>query len=57
MTTPINIQLVDMNKPKADCGRLVDTVAAVLDDTNLQRLFVSTQRNNIKLCVTYGVVR
>ena len=57
MTIPINIQLVDMNKPKADCGRLADTVAAVLDGTNLQRLFVSTQRNNLKLCVTYGVER
>ena len=57
MTTKNYIQLLDMNKPKADCRQLVDTVAAVLDNTNLQRLFVSTQRNNLQICVKYAVER
>jgi len=57
MATQVNSQVIDMNKPEADCGRLLDTVAAVLDDTNLQRLFVSTQRNNLELCMKYAVER
>ncbi len=44
-----------MNKPEADCHQLVDTVAAVLGNTGLQQLFVSTQRNNLELCIKYAV--
>jgi len=57
LATQINSRVIDMNKPEADCGRLVDTVAAVLDNTNLQRLFVSTQRNNLELCMKFAVER
>jgi len=55
--TKVNIQVPDMNKPQADCRRLAETVAVVLDNTNLQRLFVSTQRNNLELCMKYAVKR
>ncbi|KAF8808200.1 GTP-binding protein [Phlegmacium glaucopus] len=52
-----HVYLRDMNKPGADCCRLVDTVAAVLNNTNLKQLFVSTQRNNLELCIKYAVER
>ncbi|KAF8815112.1 hypothetical protein BYT27DRAFT_7199608 [Phlegmacium glaucopus] len=50
-----HVYLRDMNKPGADCRQLADTVAAVLNNTNLKRLFVSTQRNNLELSITYAV--
>ncbi|KAF8797463.1 hypothetical protein BYT27DRAFT_7204554 [Phlegmacium glaucopus] len=50
-----HVYLRDMNKPGADCRQLVDTVAAVLNNTNLKRLFVSTQRNNLELCIMYAL--
>ena len=46
-----------MNKLETDCRELMETVAAVLDDDNLQRLFVSTQRNNLELCMKRAVKR
>ena len=57
LATQVNSQVIDMNKPEADCSQLVDTVAAVLDNTNLQRLFVSTQRNNLELCIKFTMER
>ncbi|KAF8800038.1 hypothetical protein BYT27DRAFT_7200510 [Phlegmacium glaucopus] len=50
-----HVYLRDMNKPGADCRQLADTVAAVLNNTNLKRLFVSTQRNNLELCIKYAL--
>ncbi|KAF8801440.1 hypothetical protein BYT27DRAFT_7198228 [Phlegmacium glaucopus] len=52
-----HVYLRDMNKPQADCHQLVDTVAAVLNNTNLKRLFVSMQRNNLELSIKYVVER
>ena len=45
----------DMDKAETDCRELTETVAAVLDDDNLQQLFVSTQRINLELCMDYAV--
>ena len=53
----IRIDGSDMNKPETDCRELTQTVAAVLGDDDLQRLFVSTQRNNLGLCVEYAIKR
>ena len=47
----------EMDKPEADCCQLMRTVASVLDNNNLQRLFVSTQRNNLELCMEWAVRR
>ena len=47
----------EMQKDETDCHELTRTVAAVLDDENLQRLFVSTQQNNLKLCIELAVER
>lgn len=55
MATQVNRQILDMNKPEADCRQLVDTVAAVLGKTELQQLFVSTQRNNLEICMKYAL--
>jgi hypothetical protein len=47
----------EMHKPETDCRELTQTVAVVLGDENLQRLFVSTQRNNLKLCIEFAMWR
>ena len=47
----------EMQRRETDCHELTRTVAAVLNDENLQRLFVSTQQNNLKLCIEMAVVR
>ena len=45
----------DMNMPDKDCHGLVEKTAAVLDDDNLQLLFVSSQQNSLELCITYAI--
>jgi hypothetical protein len=57
VSTAIKVDGSDMNKPETDCPELTHTVAAVLNNDNLQRLFVSTQRNNVKLCMEYAIKR
>jgi hypothetical protein len=57
VSTAIKVDSSDMNKPETDCRELTHTVAAVLNNDNLQRLFVSTQRNNVKLCMEYAIKR
>jgi hypothetical protein len=47
----------EMDKPETDCRKLTQTVAAVLDNDNLKRLFVSTQQNNLELCIELAVRR
>jgi hypothetical protein len=46
-----------MNKPETTCHELTKQTAAVLNDENLQLLFVSTQQNNLELCVEYAVMQ
>jgi hypothetical protein len=57
VSTAIKVDDTDMDKPETDCHELTDTVAAVLNNDNLQQLFVSTQRNNLKLCMEYVIKR
>jgi len=52
-----HVYLREMDKPETDCRELTQTVAAVLDDDNLKRLFVSTQQNNLELCIKLAVSR
>jgi hypothetical protein len=47
----------DMNRPDADCSELTRRTAAALDDIILQQIFVSTQRNNLELCIQYAMER
>ena len=44
-----------MYKPDANCHELIKQTAAVINDDTLQLLFVSTQRNNLELCVEYSI--
>ena len=41
----------------AGCNDLIEKTTAALSSENLQQLFLSTQQNNIELCVIYGVKR
>jgi hypothetical protein len=45
----------DMYKPDANCHELSKQTAAVINDDTLQHLFVSTQQNNLELCVEYSI--
>ena len=40
-----------MDLPETDCHELTERSAAAIDDPSLNRLFVSTQMNNLDLCV------
>ena len=42
-STQFDISTPDMNKPETNCRELTARTAAVLDNKNLQLLFVSTQ--------------
>ena len=46
-----------MHEPGASCNDLIEKTTAALSSENLQQLFLSTQQNNIELCVIYGVKR
>jgi len=52
-----HLYLCDMNKPEAKCPELTAQTASVLDNNILQQLFVSTQQNNLELCIEYAVKR
>jgi len=40
-----------MDLPETDCPELTHQTADAIDDTTLHELFVSTQMNNLDLCV------
>lgn len=40
-----------MDLPETDCHEVTEITANAIDDTSLYELFVSTQRNNLDLCV------
>jgi hypothetical protein len=46
---------IDMNMSQSHCNELVSETAAALDWKILQALFVSTQKNQIELCIKYGI--
>ncbi|KIM77679.1 hypothetical protein PILCRDRAFT_76386 [Piloderma croceum F 1598] len=52
-----HVYLRDLNKAETDCRELTETIAAVLGDDNLRRLFVSMQKNNLQLCMEYAIKR
>jgi len=47
--------LLDMDIPENDCPELSEKTANAIDDSSLQELFVSTQMNNLDLCVRSGL--
>ena len=40
-----------MDMPGNDCPEVTEKTADAIDDASLQELFVSTQMNNLNLCV------
>ena len=44
-----------MDMPGNDCPEVTEKTADAIDDASLQELFVSTQMNNLNLCVKAGV--
>jgi len=56
-STLFDISTPDMNKPETNCRELTARTAAVLDNKNLQLLFVSTQRNNLELSIEYAITQ
>jgi hypothetical protein len=47
--------LIDMDMPENDCPELAEKTADAINDISLQGLFVSTQMNNLGLCVKAGL--
>ncbi len=44
-----------MDMPESDCPELTEKTADIIDDATLKELFVTTQMNNLSLCVKYGL--
>jgi hypothetical protein len=44
-----------MDMPGNDCPELTEKTANAIDDASLQDLFVSTQMNNLDICVKAAV--
>ncbi|KAJ8585119.1 hypothetical protein M405DRAFT_797236 [Rhizopogon salebrosus TDB-379] len=49
------VRLAKMNIDESDCGPLLECTTGALGDEALQMLLISTQRTNLKLCITYAV--
>jgi len=49
------VRLEDMDMPEKNCPELTEKTADAIDDSSLKELFVSTQMNNINLCVKAGL--
>ncbi|KAF9461473.1 hypothetical protein BDZ94DRAFT_1167552 [Collybia nuda] len=49
------VNLQDINKPQKNCEALIKCTADVLDSNILQRVFISTQRNNLGLAKEYSL--
>ncbi|KAF8336703.1 hypothetical protein F5887DRAFT_1063198 [Amanita rubescens] len=45
------VQLEDMDLPEKNCAELTQQTADAIDDDSIHQLFVSTQMNNLDLCV------
>jgi len=46
-----------MHEPGADCKDLIETTTDALSSEELQQLFLSTQQNNVEVCIKYGIKR
>jgi hypothetical protein len=44
-----------MDMSENDCPELTEKTADVIDNANLQELFISTQMNNLDLCGKAGI--
>jgi hypothetical protein len=44
-----------MDMPEKGCPELTEKTADAIDDPSLQELFVTTQRNNLGICVKAGL--
>ncbi len=44
-----------MDVAENNCPKLTEQTADAIDDDSLLQLFVSTQRNNLDLCVKIGL--
>jgi hypothetical protein len=45
-----------MDKPEKSCPELTEETANAIDDMSLHELFVSSQMNNLDLCVKSALV-
>ena len=48
---------LDMQFPGADCRDLVSITTDALSNVTLEQLFVSTQQNNLQICIQYAIKR
>ena len=48
-------QILEMDKEENQCSELSEKTADILDNDALVNLFVSTQKNNLDLCITRGI--
>jgi len=44
-----------MHESGGDCNDLIEITAAALSSEELQQLFLSTQQNNVEICLKYGI--
>ncbi|KAF8628980.1 hypothetical protein AX14_011162 [Amanita brunnescens Koide BX004] len=49
------VQLQDMDMPENNCPELTERTADAVTDASMRQLFVSTQKNNLDLCVKYAL--
>lgn len=47
--------MIDMDMPESDCPELTEKTADIIDDTTLKGLFITTQMNNLSICVKYAL--
>ena len=45
------ILIIDMDMPENNCPELTEKTSNIIDDAGLRQLFISTQMNNLDLCV------
>jgi hypothetical protein len=48
-------QILEMNKQENQCSELSEKTMNILDNDILVNLFVSTQKNNLDLCIKKGI--
>ena len=44
-----------MDLPENDCPELTEKTADAIDDASLRELFITTQQNNLDICVKAGL--
>ena len=47
--------MLDMHHKEVQCSELTTKTAEALDNKTLQQLFISTQKNNLNLCIEYDI--